>query len=193
MANVHMICMPYQSLSIPSLSTVLLSTILRENQLIVEESYPYLAFSRICGIDRYQAITEGGATIGLLGELFFVEDEASSNISSDSQILLTSLFGPLSRRRHIRATFTEYCENLIAQVSAPLIGFTTSFNQLMPSLWLARRIKSVRPSTQVVFGGSACTAPMGYAIATAYPEIDFIVSGNGEKVLLALGNLCTGV
>ncbi len=178
----RMICMPYQIISISSLSTSLLATVVRRAGFEVEELYPHFEFSRLIGADCYQRITDGDTTRGLLGELLFAE---GIHGRSDNPAL-AELFGGFAARDGLRQRLLEYCAAPFARESSHLVGLTTSFNQLMPSLWLARELKRRWPALKVVLGGSACTRPMGEAIAAAYPFVDYIVSGNGERLLVDL-------
>jgi ribosomal peptide maturation radical SAM protein 1 len=187
MHRVQMICMPYQIAAVSSLSTALLSTILRQGGVEVSESYLHFEFARQIGNDLYYQITAGDTSRGLLGELFFAE--AIHGRSDNPELAAT--FGPFEARERLRQEFLDYCLAFFELHQPTLVGFTTSFNQLLPSLWLGRQIKQRWPQTRVVLGGSACTGSMGPALCQAYPFVDCIVSGNGDRVLLELatGNL----
>jgi ribosomal peptide maturation radical SAM protein 1 len=177
-----MVCMPFQIASISSLSTTLLATVLRQQDVDVHELYPHFEFARLIGADRYRQITDGDTTRGLLGELFFAEgiNGPSSNAA------LAELFGDYAARDRLRRQFLDHLLDQFEPTPSGLAGMTTSFNQLMPSLWLARELKQRWPGLRTVLGGSACTGDMGKAIAAAYPFVDCVVSGNGERPLLAL-------
>jgi ribosomal peptide maturation radical SAM protein 1 len=183
--RVLMVCMPYQNVALSSLSTSLLSTLLRAHGADVEEAYLHFRFAELLGRTRYQRIAEGGGQSGLVGELLFAEGfRGALDPSLDER--LRDRFGPPRRRA---ALLAEYAEHALARVNAAapdIVGFTTSFHQVFPSLWLARLIKRRWPSTTVVFGGAACAAPMGARLAESYAEIDHVVDGFGEVPLLRL-------
>jgi ribosomal peptide maturation radical SAM protein 1 len=82
--------------------------------------------------------------------------------------------------------FKQICLDRIREVRPEVVGLTTSCNQLMAALWLARCIKQESPEVTTVLGGSACSEPMGTEILAAYPEVDHVVSGYGEQPLLGL-------
>lgn len=67
-----------------------------------------------------------------------------------------------------------------------LMGFSVTYDQLKPSLYLARKIKERHPSIQIVFGGAQCTGELGIGLLKTFPEIDFFVSGEGELTLTSL-------
>lgn len=70
--------------------------------------------------------------------------------------------------------------------NAKIVGFTTTFNQTIPSIALARIAKEQLPETKIVFGGGNCEHPMGPALMRAFPVIDYVVSGEGEEILPSL-------
>ena len=67
-----------------------------------------------------------------------------------------------------------------------LIGFSVTYDQLKSSVYLAREIKQRYPETQIVFGGAYCTEDLGKSLLETFSEVDFIVSGEGEKTLASL-------
>ncbi|MDY0061708.1 MAG: RiPP maturation radical SAM C-methyltransferase [Myxococcota bacterium] len=80
-----------------------------------------------------------------------------------------------------------------------LIGFSTVFNQLFPSLALARLIKQRRPDCRIVFGGVEVHGECGQAVLQRFPFVDAVVQGRGERPLgeliqrLATGSSWDGV
>jgi ribosomal peptide maturation radical SAM protein 1 len=71
-------------------------------------------------------------------------------------------------------------------LQADLVGFSVCFNQLLPSLHLARLIKERYPVLPIVFGGSSCCGALGDTLITTFPQIDYLVDGEGEESLLRL-------
>ena len=70
--------------------------------------------------------------------------------------------------------------------SYSLIGFSITFDQLRPSIYLAREIKRRHPHIPIVFGGVRCADDLGVSLLKTFPEIDFVVSGEGEETLRSL-------
>ena len=91
--------------------------------------------------------------------------------------------------------FTQYIENCetyfyevaedIESHQAELVGFTTSFLQFLPSVYVARLIKS-RPNVKVVLGGAVLSTDYSRRAMEHFPWIDYIVYGEGERTLLEL-------
>ncbi len=67
-----------------------------------------------------------------------------------------------------------------------LAGFSICFGQLTSSLYFIREIKNRAPSLKIVIGGSACAGNMGESLLRTFPEIDFVVPGEGELPLFGL-------
>ena len=61
-----------------------------------------------------------------------------------------------------------------------VVGFTASFQQTMPSLCLAQRLKRLCPRVRIVFGGAACEGCMGPELLGQFPEIDGVFSGEAD-------------
>lgn len=183
--KVQLVCMPYQNVTLSSLSVALLATVLRERGIETSEAYLHFDFARILGERRYAALTESTRD-GLAAELFFAEGLHGE--SSDPRVdeRLRPVFGSLDERRAMRDEFERRCLAQIEAAGADLIGFSTSFNQLFSSLWLAKLVKQRRPEVRIVLGGSACAEPMGARIAESYEMVDHVVSGYGEEPLLDL-------
>ena len=62
-----------------------------------------------------------------------------------------------------------------------IVGFTTTFEQNLASLALARLIKERWPDKAIVFGGGNCEGEMGRELHRSFPWIDFVCSGEGER------------
>jgi len=70
-----------------------------------------------------------------------------------------------------------------------LAGFSVCLGQLTSSLYFIRQIKKRAPSLRIVIGGSACAGEMGESLLENFPEIDYVIRGEGELPLLHLVRL----
>jgi magnesium-protoporphyrin IX monomethyl ester (oxidative) cyclase len=182
---VLLLCVPFQNIRLSSLSTALLATLLRTRGYKCIEGYVHFEFARLIGIDRYRAICAAGGANGLAGEMIFAESYHGP-LGEKAEKRLSALFGEPQERRSVIETFERYCLSHVADAAPDIVGISTSCNQLLPAIWLARAIKRSFPETVIVLGGSACSTPMAPRIKEFYPHIDYIVSGYGEVPLLAL-------
>jgi len=67
-----------------------------------------------------------------------------------------------------------------------VIGFTSTFDQNVASLTLAKLIKDLYPNVRIVFGGANFDGEMGLEQLRAFPWIDYVVVGEGEDVFPSL-------
>lgn len=184
--RLHLVCMPFQVTGLSSLSTVLLATFLRQHEVEVEEHYLHFGFAELLGAEAYREIAES-ASRSQVGELLFAEALHGRIESSQDAAELEEVFGPAVARSTLLGRFLELCREHLGDIGDDLVGLTTSSHQLLPSLWLARHLKAWWPEARTVFGGAACSEPMGQVIFEAYPdEIDVLVNGYGERPLLEL-------
>ncbi len=62
-----------------------------------------------------------------------------------------------------------------------VIGFTSTFDQNVASLSLAKLIKDIYPDVRIVFGGANFDGEMGLEQIQVFPWIDYVVAGEGEE------------
>jgi ribosomal peptide maturation radical SAM protein 1 len=67
-----------------------------------------------------------------------------------------------------------------------LVGFTISFCQVTASLYLISQIKAICPSLPVVVGGSSFSGERSADLLKVFPDIDYLVVGEGERPLAGL-------
>ncbi len=84
------------------------------------------------------------------------------------------------RARRSAPDFIAWCVEAVDWPAYHIIGFTTSFQQTMASLALARRIKQAHPQIVIVFGGINCLDQMGRSLLQHYTFIDAVCLGEGD-------------
>ena len=93
----------------------------------------------------------------------------------------------LSALRHtILPEFIDHCVTMIDWDKYRVVGFTSTFQQNVACLALARRIKERHPTVQIVFGGANMEDEMGPEYVRAFPFIDIAVIGEGDIAFPAL-------
>ena len=117
-AHIQLICMPFQLVSVSSLSIALLSTVLRQHGVCVSETYLHFELARLLGFESYHSIADGGTKLGLLGELLFAENLYGEIADAHLQPLLTRHFGGYAQRCAILRQFEQYCLDVIAEAQA---------------------------------------------------------------------------
>jgi ribosomal peptide maturation radical SAM protein 1 len=181
--RVLLVCPPFQSAGMSSLATAHLATYLRNADVDCIEDYAYLDFAQTIGPTLYAEASEGNRSHG---ELLFAEGLHALPADEVREAKLAG-YGSRAERDRLREAFVLRCVETILASDAEIIGFTTSFNQLMASLYIAREVKRTAPDRKIVLGGAACQDPMGQTILAAYGHVDYVVSGAGELPLLRIG------
>ena len=77
--------------------------------------------------------------------------------------------------------FIAWLAREILDTGCDVVGLTSVFSQNIPCLALARKIKELSPRTLTIMGGGNCDGAQGIALHRNFPELDFVVTGEGEK------------
>jgi ribosomal peptide maturation radical SAM protein 1 len=88
-----------------------------------------------------------------------------------------------------RTTIPQYLENLMSSQdwdAYDIIGFSLLFDQTVPSLCLARRIKQRFPEKAIIFGGPSCLGEMGVEMLRCFGCIDIVVQGEADNTIVPL-------
>ena len=89
---------------------------------------------------------------------------------------ISSQIKRLHQERHLNLDWSSY----------DLIGFSICLAQLTSSLYMIKQIRRDHPHCPIAVGGSSCAGELGYSLLANVPEIDFVVSGEGELPLISL-------
>jgi ribosomal peptide maturation radical SAM protein 1 len=181
--RILLVCPPFQHLGFSSLAIARLATFLREKGVLCAEAYLHFDLARVLGTDRYRAAMDAE----LAAELLFAEGLHGEIGDAALRDRLDALFGPRQERIGILRELSARALERVSREKPDVVGLTTSGNQLMAALFLGRAIKQGAPDIAIVLGGSSCTEPMGERILEGYPDVDFVVSGDGDYPLLSLG------
>src|SRR5947209_8942921 len=76
--------------------------------------------------------------------------------------------------------FLDYCLRSVDWDRYAVIGFTSTFEQNLPSLSLARRIKQRYPNKIIMMGGGNCAGPMGTQLHESFPFLDYVFTGEAD-------------
>ncbi len=63
---------------------------------------------------------------------------------------------------------------------AEIVGFSSMFQQNIPSFAMAKRIKMMNPQVTIVMGGANCESPMGETIVQNIDAVDYVFSGPSQ-------------
>lgn len=136
---------------------------LRTEMLLGEWLFSYGAFGSVGDVDGYRASVPN-------------IDEVCREFGFD--------FDELSRMRIelFPSVLDRWCTSVDwSQYRA--VGFTSTFEQNVAALGLARRIKHAHPDVSIIFGGANFDGEMGVEYVRAFDWIDYAVIGEGDRAL----------
>ncbi len=191
--QIALLAMPFGYSKFPSIQLGTLSRVLK-NQGMGSKSYHFnLLFAQRIGLQLYEVLCEKR---GMIGEWLF-----SSILFRDNpkHAEYPEVFKPVFESTAQEAGCSTGCLEEVAHKIAPqflaeimtsydwdqykVVGFTSTFDQNVASLTMAKLIKDLYPNIRIVFGGANFDGEMGLEHFRAFPWIDYVVVGEGEEVL----------
>lgn len=181
--------MPWAIFNRPSVQLASLQSYLQQKTAYrVDSFHPYLGIAALIGTDVYPEIAlSGWAGEALFSALLYPEKK------KDTAKLFHSSISASTRKRINFNTLVDEIEqqcqcwlNAARLEQYDCIGFSICFNQLLPSLYMAKLVKKRHPNLPILFGGSSCSGEVGESLLKEYKQIDYIIDGEGEERLLTL-------
>ncbi|MCF8056796.1 MAG: RiPP maturation radical SAM C-methyltransferase [Desulfocapsa sp.] len=182
--------MPWSIFNRPSIQLATLAAYLEHDKTLETILFhPYLAAAAAIGTENYHYLAKNSwAGEALYSPMLFREQTEQAR----------KLFYESCRKEeYLRHLDFEDCSHILEQAleewlttvdfnSLDLIGFSICFNQLIPSLTAAARIKQQYPKLPIVIGGSGCVGAIGKSLLNTFSQIDYVISGEGEQALQQL-------
>jgi ribosomal peptide maturation radical SAM protein 1 len=187
MPEVLLFNMPFVSLGRPAIGVSLLKSRLTEEGVGCEVGYANLTFAQRFGIHAYRLIDEKIGLTHFVGDWLF--GQWLFGTTPDREAYLEGLrrrldslddFNCIVALEPSIESFLDHCIEYFDVASRQIIGFSTTFQQNLASLALAKRIKDHFPEKLIVFGGANCEAQMGKALIESFPFIDAIFDGESD-------------
>ncbi|MCP9438914.1 MAG: RiPP maturation radical SAM C-methyltransferase [Nitrospira sp.] len=195
-ARVALVNMPFSSAKYPSIQLGTLSALLKSNGIAVDCHHLNVRFAHLIGIELYEVICETRALFGewLFSALLFRENPKRAEYSTVFKPVFEQVAGKTGRPigyfeelgNRIAPQFLTWALRAIEWGDYRLIGFTSTFDQHVASLTMAKLIKELYPHVTIVFGGANVDGDMGLEYLRAFHFIDYVVQGEGETTLLPL-------
>jgi ribosomal peptide maturation radical SAM protein 1 len=180
--------MPWEDLEYPSIQLGILLAALEDAGIPARTASLKLDFLEHSGlsVEAYRGIVEWSPDVSL-GDWIFSDgrgpDEPYLEFLRSMHVPEETIANALAFRAHV-PSFLAAAADEIAGTQPVVVGFTTAFNQTLPSIALAEQLRSrLGDGVSIVFGGANCEGPMGAALQRAFPVIDVVVRGEGELVL----------
>lgn len=195
-AKVALVNMPFSYAKYPSIQLGTLAALLKSNGIPVDCHHLNVRFAHLIGVELHESICEKRA---LFGEWLF-----SSLLFRDNpkRLEYPQVFKPVFEQAaqesgkpvgyfeeiatRIAPQFLTWALRSIDWGQYKLVGFTSTFDQNVASLTMAKLIKDLYPDVTIVFGGANYDGEMGHEYFRAFPFIDHVVVGEGEESFLSL-------
>ena len=191
--KIALICMPFANFTNPSIGISLLQAGLRREGVFCDIYYLNLLFASKIGCLSYVKLGVDSNQSLLAGEWLFAAELFGADAQRDRtyfEVILKQrsrrafparlLRRLLEVRGYVRR-FLDECLECVPWAQYDVVGFTSSFQQNVASLALAKRLKEVFPEKKIVLGGSNCEAEMGIELHRQFTFIDFVCSGEGDR------------
>ena len=193
---VALVNMPFSYSKYPSIQLGTLSALLKSKGVGVECHHLNVRFAHKIGVPLYELICEKRALFGewLFSYLLFRDNPKRAEYPTTFK----PLFEQISQQTgHDRSYFEDMATRIAPQFLTwamtaidwgqyRIVGFTSTFDQNVASLTLAKLIKDLYPDVRIVFGGANYDGEMGLEYFRAFPFIDHVVVGEGEDTFPAL-------
>jgi len=198
-AAVALVNMPFSSAKYPSIQLGTLASLLKSQGIGVACHYLNVEFAHRIGGPVYELICEKRALFGewLFSHLLFRDNPKNGEYPNTFKPVFEdaarqsgqpiSFF--LDMKTRTAPQFLTWALTAVDWGRYKVIGFTSTFDQNVSSLSLAKLIKDLYPRVKVVFGGANYDGEMGLEHLRAFPWIDYVVVGEGEEVFLPLVRL----
>ena len=190
--RVLLLVMPFLMLPRPHLGVALLKAVMARLGMSCDIRYLTFRFAEIIGAPLYARIAERSPAHLLLGEFLFTpalygEDarpfsDFRASIADYVLHYSEDFLRQLERTRNLTPAFIRECADEIDFSRYDIIGLTSSFEQNIASLAMAREIKRRAPHIVTVFGGANFESEMGVELHRCFPFIDVVCSGEGDYV-----------
>jgi ribosomal peptide maturation radical SAM protein 1 len=195
--RVALVNMPFAATDRPSLAIGLLQAVLRKSGFECSSKHYNILFSRLLDDEPYRQLSDGSSSVVLAGEWVFSQIYYGQTLSKwqdyEREILSNPVWGLPSQEHvlvqkalQIAPQFLRLAFESCSWEEFDVVGFTSMFEQTMPSMCLARMIKSAVPSITIVVGGANFEADMGPPYLDLFPMIDYVCVGEGEAAIVEL-------
>ncbi|GAA3886071.1 RiPP maturation radical SAM C-methyltransferase [Streptomyces lacrimifluminis] len=190
-----MVCMPWASLSTPSLALGILSRRIADTFPDIETETVYANIDFADWMDQKGGLGRTEYSFYSLNSYFEgCGDWVFSSALYDDPTWRVDEFTESMRDRitdeqretslRLHGMVPEFIDTLARRIVAgepDLVGATSTFQQNVASLALLRRIKQLAPDTKTVMGGANCDGSQGEALHRNFGFLDYVVRGEAER------------
>jgi len=190
--EVALVNMPFSFSKYPSIQLGTLSALLKSRGILVDCHHLNVHFAHKIGVPLHEMICEKRALFGewIFSYLLFRDNPKRAEYPR----LFKPVFEQISKESGLPASFFEematrtapqFLTSVLTAIDwgqYKIVGFTSTFDQNVASLTMAKLIKDLYPDVTIVFGGANYDGEMGLEYFRVFPFIDHVVVGEGEEV-----------
>ncbi len=189
--------MPFGGIRFPSIQLGLLQAIAKAAGIKVSGLYANMDFASRIGFRLYDALAQHRGV--LIGEWLFTRTAFPEHSLAEefphrfSEVLRDAAESAATSEKELLAIRNETAPRFISDLTdrivhegAQIVGFSSTFEQNVASLALARSLKKRNPDIVTLFGGANFDGLMGPAYMRAFPWIDIAVVGEADTAFPAL-------
>lgn len=189
--DVVLVSMPYASVERPSLALGTLAAALDREAIATRTIHANLMFAERIGRIAYEGLNNSDITVQL-GEWTFSQAAFGSTVRDVDDYIAglrqvgypaPGLKESLLEARSVASAFIDDLAQLIVEARPHIVGCSSVFQQHCASLALLRRVKALDPLIVTMLGGANCEGAMGMATHRHYRWVDYVVSGEADKLL----------
>ena len=189
---VALVNMPFSSSKYPSIQLGTLASLLKSQGIGVKTHHLYLHFAYQLGVPFYEVLCQKRGLLGewLFSHLLFRENPRNGEYARMFKPIFEEVHRetgcPPSSLLELKTIGApQYLTRMLTEIDwsrYQVVGFTSTFDQNVASLTMAKLIKDLYPSVRIVFGGANFDGEMGLEHFRAFPWIDYVIVGEGEEI-----------
>lgn len=190
-SHLLLISAPWPLFNRPSIQLGSLKAFVRQElpDIDVFAGHFFLQLAEHLGYDIYNAVSQRTwLAESVYAAILFPEKSAAAERFFFREARKNELLRKLDFQDLVKRT-AEFSDEFIAALPAGkmlLAGFSISFCQLTASLYLIKQLKARFPDLPITVGGASVAGKAGLDLQQAFPQIDFVVQGEGELPLVNL-------
>ena len=191
MPGVLLVSMPFAALERPSLGLGLLQAELRGAGIACDTRYLAYPLADLIGLEEYLWVSSRLPYVAFAGDWLFTASLYGRRPRADAAYVQRVLreewrlgedeIARLLRLRSYCEPYLAHCLESVPWTDYDVVGFTSTFEQNLASLALARRLKARHPGLAIAFGGANWEGEMGRELHRRFRFVDLVCSGEADR------------
>ena len=180
--DICLIVPPFSSVKTPAFGISVLACECRERGLNIKVIYANLILAARTGYDIYNEICHSPQKL-MLGEIAFrphIYSSADWNTEAISSQLSADQIALVDNVSRQLGGFVSECVIDLMKLHPKIVGLTSTFQQNLAAVALAKAIRKADPNVCIVSGGANMTSPMGEALMHTFDCFDYVFSGEAD-------------